>query len=222
MDIAGRPIGKSHPPFVVAEMSGNHNRSLERALEIVEAAAAVGTHAVKLQTYTADTITLDIDSPDFRIEDPASLWSGRTLYELYAEASTPWEWHKPIFEQCRELGVVCFSTPFDETAVDFLESLDNPVYKIASFELLHIPLLRRVATTGKPVILSTGMASVAEIEEAIRTIRAEGNDQIVLLKCTSTYPASPDDSDLATTVSYTHLRAHETKANLVCRLLLEK
>ena len=198
MDIAGRPIGKSHLPFVIAEMSGNHNRSLERALEIVEAAAAAGTHAVKLQTYTADTITLDIDSPDFRIEDPASLWSGRTLYELYAEASTPWEWHKPIFERCRELGVVCFSTPFDETAVDFLESLDNPVYKIASFELLHIPLLRRVATTGKPVILSTGMASVAEIEEAIRTIRAEGNDQIVLLKCTSTYPASPDDSDLAT------------------------
>jgi len=196
--IADRLVGPTHLPFVIAEMSGNHNRSLERALEIVEAAAAAGTHAVKLQTYTADTITLDVDSPDFRIEDPTSLWSGRTLYELYAEASTPWEWHKPIFGRCRELGLVCFSTPFDETAVDFLESLDNPVYKIASFELLHIPLLRRVATTGKPVILSTGMATVGEIDEAVSTIRAEGNNQIVLLKCTSTYPASPEDSDLAT------------------------
>ncbi|MHB9149525.1 MAG: pseudaminic acid synthase [Thermoleophilia bacterium] len=198
MDIAGHSIGMAHRPFVIAEMSGNHNRSFERALEIVEAAATAGAHAVKLQTYTADTLTLDVDSPDFRIDDPASLWNGRSLHELYAEASTPWEWHERIFNRCRNLGVVCFSTPFDETAVDLLESLAAPCYKIASFEIVHLPLIRRVAQTGKPLLISTGMATEAEIEEAVDTVRREGNQNIVLLKCTSTYPASPDDTDLAT------------------------
>lgn len=196
--IANKNIGLQYPPFIVAEMSGNHNHSLERALQIVEAAAKSGVHAVKLQTYTADTMTIDADNKDFFIDDPGSLWQGKTLYALYQQAYTPWEWHKPIFERCKELGLIAFSTPFDETAVDFLESLNVPCYKIASFENTDIPLLQKVASTGKPVILSTGMASVAELDEAVTTLRAGGCEDIILLKCTSTYPASPEDTNLVT------------------------
>ena len=153
--ISNRPIGQKHAPFVIAEMSGNHNQSLERALEIVEAVAKTGSHALKIQTYTPDTMTLDLDEGEFLVSDPKSLWLGKSLYKLYGEAYTPWEWHKPIFERARELGVIPFSTPFDVTAVDFLESLDVPCYKIASFENTDIPLIRRVAATGKPLIIST-------------------------------------------------------------------
>ncbi|MBC8745374.1 MULTISPECIES: pseudaminic acid synthase [Paraburkholderia] len=201
--IANRQIGLNCPPFVIAEMSGNHNQSLERALEIVEAAAASGAHALKLQTYTPDTMTLDLDAGEFRIDDPKSLWTGTSLYRLYEEAHTPWDWHRPIFERARELGMLAFSTPFDETAVDFLETLDVPAYKIASFENTDLPLIRRVAATGKPLIISTGMATVAEIDEAVRTARMAGCGQLVLLKCTSSYPASPESSNVRT---ITHLR----------------
>ena len=196
--IANRNVGPEHPPFIIAEMSGNHNQSLERALDIVEAAAQTGAHALKLQTYTADTMTLDIAEGDFVISDPNSLWYGRTLYDLYQEAHTPWEWHKPIFDRCKELGIVCLSTPFDATAVDFLEELDAPVYKIASFEMTDLPLIRKVAATGKPMIISTGMATVAEIDETVRTARAASCDDIILLKCTSTYPASPENTNVLT------------------------
>ena len=162
--IAHHEIGRSARPFVIAEMSGNHNRSLDRALEIVEAAAKTGAHALKIQTYTPDTMTLDIAEREFFIADKGSLWQGKSLYQLYAEAQTPWEWHAPIFERARELGLIAFSTPFDASAVDFLESLDAPCYKIASFENTDLPLIRRVAATGKPMIISTGMASVAELD----------------------------------------------------------
>lgn len=167
-------------------------------MAIVEAAAKAGAQAVKLQTYTADTMTLDIDDGEFFIDDPHSLWKGSSLYKLYQQAYTPWEWHKPIFDRCRELGLVGFSTPFDETSVDFLESLNMPCYKIAAFENTDLPLIRKVAATGKPILISTGMASVAELDETIRAIRDTGNDQIVLLKCTSTYPATPKNSNLLT------------------------
>ncbi|HHV76126.1 MAG TPA: pseudaminic acid synthase [Syntrophothermus lipocalidus] len=185
-------------PLIVAEMSGNHNQSLEKAMAIVEAAARAGVDAVKLQTYTADTMTIDADTEDFYIEDPNSLWTGRKLYDLYKEACTPWEWHEPIFRRCRELGLMAFSTPFDETAVDLLEELQVPCYKIASFEIADIPLIRKVASTGKPMIISTGMATVAEIDEAVRTTRQYGCPEVILLKCTSSYPASPRDSNLLT------------------------
>lgn len=198
MKIAHREIGRGFQPFVIAEMSGNHNQSLERALEIVEAAAGSGAHALKLQTYTADTMTLDIDEGEFFISDPDSLWRGESLYRLYQQAHTPWEWHQPIFERCRELGLICFSTPFDDTAVDFLESLDTPCYKIASFENIDIPLITRVAATGKPVIMSTGMATVAELDEAVRAFRSAGGRDLVLLKCTSTYPSTPENTNCAT------------------------
>ncbi len=196
--VANYEIGGNNSPFLIAEMSGNHNQSLERALAIVEAAAQAGAHAIKLQTYTADTMTLDVEADGFRIQDPQSLWAGRKLYELYQEAHTPWEWHAPIFARARELGLIAFSTPFDETAVDFLETLEVPAYKIASFEIIDLPLIRKVAATGKPMILSTGMATVAEIDEAVRTAREAGCRDIVLLKCTSTYPASPENSHLRT------------------------
>jgi N-acetylneuraminate synthase len=196
--IAGRVIGQKHRPFVIAEMSGNHNQSLERALEIVDAAAKAGAHALKIQTYTADTMTLDLAKGEFFISDPGSLWKGKSLYQLYQEAHTPWEWHKPIFDRCRELGMIGFSTPFDETAVDFLESLDVPCYKIASFENTDLPLIRRVAATGKPVFISTGMATVAELDESVRAARAVGFKDLVLLKCTSTYPATPENTDILT------------------------
>lgn len=196
--IGNRWVGKGHKPFLIAEMSGNHNQSLERALAIVEAAAAAGADAVKLQTYTADTMTLDIHEGDFFIADPGSLWQGSSLYRLYQQAYTPWEWHEPIFRRCRELGLLAFSTPFDESAVDFLESLDVPAYKIASFENTDTVLIRKAAATGKPLILSTGMATIAELDEAVRAAREAGARDIVLLKCTSTYPASPENTNLAT------------------------
>ncbi len=191
-------IGDGQPPFIIAEMSGNHNQALARALKIVEAAAKAGAHALKLQTYTADTMTIDVDKKDFLIEDKKSLWQGRKLYELYQQAATPWEWHKPIFALCRKLGIVGFSTPFDETAVDFLESLKVPFYKIASFEIVDIPLIRKVASTGKPILISTGMASAKEIKEAVAAARRAGSGEIVLLKCTSSYPSSPENSNLKT------------------------
>ena len=198
IEIQGRKIGKEYPPFVIAEMSGNHNQSLERALEIVEAAARSGAHGLKIQTYTADTMTLDISEGEFFINDPNSLWKGNSLYNLYQQAYTPWEWHKPIFDRCQELGIIGFSTPFDATAVDFLESLDVPCYKIASFENTDLPLIRKVASTGKPIIISTGMATVAELDETVRTARESGCEDIILLKCTSTYPATPDNTNILT------------------------
>lgn len=196
--IGSRQIGLNAPPFVIAEMSGNHNQSLERALAIVEAAAQAGAHALKLQTYTPDTMTLDLDQGEFHIGDPNSLWAGTSLYKLYQEAYTPWEWHQPIFERAKALGMLAFSTPFDETAVDFLETLDVPAYKIASFENTDIPLIRKVAATGKPMIISTGMANVAELGESVREARAAGCRDLVLLKCTSTYPATPQNTHLRT------------------------
>ena len=195
--IGGRPIGQG-APFVIAEMSGNHNQSLERALAIVDAAAAAGAHAVKLQTYTPDTMTLDLDSGEFFIDDPANPWAGRSLHALYGDAYTPWEWHAPIFERCRERGVLCFSSPFDDSAVDFLETLDAPAYKIASFENTDLPLIRKAAATGKPLILSTGMATLEELEEAVAAAREAGCEELVLLKCTSSYPAGPESCHLAT------------------------
>lgn len=193
-----RTIGEECAPFIVAEMSGNHNQSLDRALKIVEEAAYAGVDAVKLQTYTADTMTLNVQENEFYVNDPDSLWKGESLYELYQKAYTPWEWHKPIFDRCKELGLLAFSTPFDDSAVDFLESLDVPCYKIASFENTDLPLIRKVATTGKPMIISTGMATVAELDEMVRTARESGCKEIILLKCSSTYPASPEDSNLRT------------------------
>jgi len=202
--IAGRIIGASQPPFIIAEMSGNHNQSLERAYLLIDAAIAAGAHAIKLQTASPDGLTLDVDSPEFIISEPDSLWSGKKLYTLYQEAVTPWEWHAPLFEYCRTKGMTVFSSPFELKAVDLLEELGAPCYKIASFELVDLQLVRRVAQTGKPVIMSTGMASLSDIELAVNTVVQEGNNQIVLLKCTSTYPASPEDSNLAT---IPHLRA---------------
>jgi len=196
--IAGRSIGLNHPPFVIAEMSGNHNQSLERALEIVEAAARAGAHALKIQTYTPDTMTLDLDEREFHIGDPGSLWAGTSLYQLYGQAYTPWEWHRAIIERAGELGMVAFSTPFDDTAVDLLESLGIACYKIASFENTDLPLIRRVAATGKPMIISTGMASIAELDETVRAAREAGCKGLILLKCTSTYPASAGNTNLLT------------------------
>jgi pseudaminic acid synthase len=198
VQIAGRPMGAGHPPFIIAEMSGNHNHSLDRALEIVEAAAKSGAHALKIQTYTPDTMTLDLDEGEFHISDPKSLWAGTSLFKLYGEAYTPWEWHKPIFDRARELGIIAFSTPFDATSVDFLESLDVPCYKIASFENTDIPLIRRVAATGKPLIISTGMASVAELDETVRAAHEAGCQDLILLKCTSTYPATAGNTNILT------------------------
>jgi N-acetylneuraminate synthase len=196
--IAGRRIGRDEPPFVIAEMSGNHNQSLERALAIVDAAASAGAHALKIQTYTADSMTLPIAHGEFAIHDPKSLWNGRTLYELYQEAATPYDWHRPIFERCREKGMIGFSTPFDADAVDFLESLGAPAYKIASFENVDLPLIAKAASTGKPLIISTGMATAEEIADAVNAARSAGGRDIVLLKCTSTYPATPRDTNIRT------------------------
>ncbi len=194
--IGGRTVGPETTPFIVAEMSGNHNQSLGRALEIIEAAAAAGAHAIKIQTYTADTMTVDLSEGEFTIADSTSLWKGKSLYQLYREAYTPWDWHEPMFARARELGIIAFSSPFDESAVDFLESLGAPCYKIASFENTHLPLVRRAARTGKPLIISTGMATIAELDETVRTARAAGAEQLILLKCTSTYPATPENSNL--------------------------
>jgi N-acetylneuraminate synthase len=198
MQIGNIQIGVNHKPFIIAEMSGNHNQSLDRALKIVEAAAESGTHALKLQTYTADTLTLDVSEGVFLIDDKDSLWEGKSLYELYQEAYTPWEWHEPIIKRANELGMLCFSTPFDDTAVDFLEEMNVPAYKIASFENIHLPLIKKVASTGKPMIISTGMASVAEMDEMVQAIRDAGCDKFVLLKCTSTYPSTPKNSNVLT------------------------
>jgi pseudaminic acid synthase len=198
ISIAGIRIGTDAPPFIIAEMSGNHNQSLERALAIVEAAGKAGAHALKLQTYTADTITLPLREREFFVSDLANLWTGNSLHELYEKAHTPWQWHAQIFARAKQLGMVCFSSPFDETAVDFLESLDAPAYKIASFENVHLPLIRKAAATGKPLIISTGMATAAEIDEAVRAARGAGCRELVLLKCTSTYPATPENSNVLT------------------------
>ncbi len=196
--IESRIIGLNCSPFVVAELSGNHNQSLDRALALVDAAANAGVDAVKLQTYTADTMTIDLKEREFFIDDRNSLWYGKSLYELYKEAHTPWEWHQPIFERCKKSGLICFSTPFDNTAVDFLEDLGAPCYKIASFENTDTRLLRKVASTGKPVIISTGMASLSDLEETVNTIRKAGCNDLVLLKCTSSYPASPKNANILT------------------------
>ena len=185
-------------PFIIAEMSGNHNQSLERALEIVDAAAEAGVDALKIQTYTADTMTIDKSDGEFFISDPKSLWEGESLYSLYQKAYTPWEWHRAIFDRCKERGIIGFSTPFDFSAVDFLEELDCPIYKIASFENIDLPLIKRVAQTGKPMIVSTGMANVAELQELVDTARENGCEDLTLLKCTSSYPASPKGSNLLT------------------------
>lgn len=194
--IGGVEIGSDKPPFIIAEMSGNHNQSLERALAIVDAVADSGAHALKLQTYTADTMTLDLAEREFFIDDPKSPWKGSSLYDLYKLAHTPWAWHEAIFNRARERGLIAFSAPFDATAVDFLESLNVPAYKIASFENIDLPLIRKVAGTGKPVIISTGMANLSEIDEAVRTAREAGCKDLILLKCTSSYPASSSSSNL--------------------------
>lgn len=198
IQIGHRKIGQGYKPFIIAEMSGNHNQSLERALAIVDAAAKAGVDAVKLQTYTADTMTLDIREGEFFIDDEKNLWQGQSLYDLYKEAYTPWEWHEPIFKRCKEHGLIAFSSPFDETAVDFLEELDVPCYKIASFENVDIPLIQKAASTGKPVIISTGMATLSELDEAVRAAREAGCKDLILLKCTSTYPATPENTNLRT------------------------
>ena len=198
LKIGNIKIGVNQQPFIIAEMSGNHNQSLKRAIEIVEAASKTGVQALKLQTYTADTMTLDMSDREFLISDKDSLWKGKNLYELYKQAYTPWEWHQPIMQRANELGMTCFSSPFDESAVDFLEELNVPAYKIASFENNHLPLIRKVASTGKPVIISTGMATIIEIGEAVATAREAGCKDLILLKCTSTYPATPEDSNVLT------------------------
>ncbi len=191
-------VGREYKPFVIAEMSGNHNHSLSRALEIVDKAAECGCHALKIQTYRADTITIDVKRDEFFIEDKTSLWKGQYLYELYEKAFTPWEWHKPIFDRCQKKGLIAFSSPFDETAVDFLEELDVPVYKIASFENNHLPLIKKVAALGKPIMMSTGMATIEELHESLSIAREAGCENIILLKCTSAYPSEPKDANLLT------------------------
>lgn len=196
--IQERLVGPEHPPFIIAEMSGNHNGSLEKALALVDAAADAGADALKIQTYTADTMTLDISEGEFFIEDPSSLWKGESLYSLYQKAHTPWDWHKPIFDRCREKGMIGFSSPFDATAVDFLQTLNVPAFKIASFEIVDIPLIRKVAATGKPMIISTGMSTEQEIAEAVQAARSANCGPLILLKCTSSYPADPKDSHLNT------------------------
>jgi N-acetylneuraminate synthase len=190
------PVGPEHQPFVIAEMSGNHNGDLERAKDIVRAMAETGVQALKLQTYTADTITLDVDLPAFRLPSEHELWGGARLYDLYQEAHTPWEWHEPIFELANSLGMLAFSSPFDPTAIDFLEKLNVPAYKVASNEIGDLPLVRAMAETGKPIIISTGSATLMDIDAAVRAARATGNEQIVVLSCTASYPAPPEQSNL--------------------------
>ncbi|MFI7450588.1 pseudaminic acid synthase [Nonomuraea sp. NPDC049714] len=196
IEIAGRAVGPGEPPFVIAEMSGNHNGSLERALSIVDAVAASGAHALKLQTYRPDTITVDSDGPAFRIGAWHDLWGGERLYQLFERAHTPWDWHQPIFARARQHGLIPFSSPFDPTAVELLEKLDAPAYKIASSEIVDLPLIRLAAATGKPLIISTGMASIAEIHTAVAAARSAGCDQLAVLSCTASYPASPAESNL--------------------------
>ncbi|TDD50619.1 pseudaminic acid synthase [Kribbella antibiotica] len=196
IEIGGVPIGAEHQPFVIAEMSGNHNGDLERALDIVRAVAESGAQALKLQTYTADTMTLNLDLPAFRLPVEHELWSGARLYDLYQEAHTPWEWHEPIFELAKSLGLVAFSSAFDETAIEFLEKLEVPAYKVASNEIGDLTLVQEMAQTGKPIIISTGSATLTDIDAAVRTARATGNEQIIVLSCTASYPAPPEQSNL--------------------------
>ena len=196
--INDRKVGITNKPFVIAEMSGNHNQSLEDALKIVEEAARNGADALKIQTYTAEKLTLNLNKNEFSISDENSLWKGMSLFELYKKAYTPWEWHKPIMNKAKEVGIICFSSPFDNSAVDFLEELNVPAYKIASPEIIHLPLIQKAASTGKPLIISTGMASITEIEEAVLAAREAGCSQLVLLKCTSSYPASASASNIRT------------------------
>lgn len=198
MKIGRVEIGVDTRPYVIAEMSGNHNQSLDRALAIVDTAAKAGAHAVKLQTYTADTMTLDLMEGEFTIADPDSLWSGQSMHALYQQAHTPWDWHAPIMERAKAHGMACFSSPFDESSIDFLETLDVPCYKIASFECIDLPLIRRAAGTGKPLIISTGMATIGEIADAVDAARSGGCKDLVLLKCTSNYPASPENTNIRT------------------------
>ena len=198
LSVGGRGVGAGSAPLVIAEMSGNHNQSLERALEIVDAAAKSGAHALKIQTYTAETMTIDIREREFFISDEKSLWKGESLFDLYKKAYTPWEWHEAIFDRAKKHKMLAFSTPFDRTAVDFLENLNAPCYKIASFENTDLPLIRYVAATGKPMIISTGMATFAELDETVDAARSAGCKDLVLLKCTSTYPSTPDDSNILT------------------------
>ena len=198
LSIGGRGVGAGSAPLVIAEMSGNHNQSLERALEIVDVAAQSGAHALKIQTYTAETMTIDIREGEFFISDEKSLWKGESLFYLYKKAYTPWEWHEAIFDRAKKHNMLAFSTPFDRTAVDFLEGLSVPCYKIASFENTDLPLIRYVAATGKPMIISTGMATFAELDETVEAARSAGCNDLVLLKCTSTYPSTPDDSNILT------------------------
>lgn len=197
IEINGRQVGPGHPCYIIAEMSANHNQDLDQARRIIEAAAKAGADAIKLQTYTPDTLTIDSDKEYFRVGE-GTLWEGRTLHDLYAEAMTPWEWHAELKELAEEMGLDFFSTPFDDSAVDFLEDLGVGVHKVASFEIVHLPLLAKIASTGKPIIMSTGMATLAEIDDAVRTIRDAGGDQLVLLKCTSAYPAPPEEANLRT------------------------
>jgi N-acetylneuraminate synthase len=196
IEINGRRIGVGQPTYIVAEMSANHSQQIDEAIRIIMAAKEAGADAIKLQTYTPETMTIDCDNDHFRIK--GTLWTGRNLYELYREAYTPWEWHPRLIRAARDAGLDCFSTPFDPTAVDFLEQLNVPAHKIASFENVDLPLLRRIAATGKPIIMSTGMATLSEIDEAVKTLRAGGNEQLVLLKCTSAYPAPPAEMNLVT------------------------
>jgi len=195
--ILGRQIGSNHPVYVIAEMSANHNHDLGEAMKIIEAAKIAGADAIKLQTYTADTLTMDSDRDHFQIGE-GTIWAGRTLHDLYQEAYTPWEWQPKLKTAAENLGLHCFSSPFDETAVDFLEGMSVPAYKIASFEIVDLPLIRKVAATGKPLIISTGMATLSEIEEAVQTARDAGATQVALLKCVSSYPALPEEMNLNT------------------------
>lgn len=204
INIGPYSIGPNHPPFIIAELSGNHNQSFEKAKQLLSLAKAAGVHAVKLQTYTADTITLNLQTADFLIDEPTSLWKGRNLYDLYQEAHTPWDWHAPLFQYAKELGLVIFSSPFDETAVDFLEKLDPPCYKVASPEIVDLPLIAKMASTAKPLIISTGGASLEEIEDAVTTAKKAGCQDIILLKCTMAYPANPVDIHLRTLPHLAH------------------
>lgn len=197
IEISSRHIGPGYPTYIIAEMSANHNQDFDRAVKIIEAAKETGADAIKLQTYTPDTLTIDCDNEYFCI-GKGTIWEGRNLYDLYGEAYTPWEWQPKLKDLANDLGLAFFSTPFDHTAVDFLEQMDVPAYKVASFEIVDLPLIRRIAQTGKPIIMSTGMATLAEIDEAVRTIREVGGEQLALLKCTSAYPASPEEMNLCT------------------------